>query len=76
MIQDLRRICGEPEDSKWLPQRPQEICGRIFHTCFMGTTNSSKDTRRRAKQLANAIRAYHVDMDMVSAAIDPLVLPR
>lgn len=64
VIADVRRICGEPDDSTWLPTTPQEVCNRLFHTCFMGTTNSSKDTRTRAKALAEAIGAYHVDMNM------------
>lgn len=66
VIKDVRRICGESESSRWLPTRPQEVCNRIFHTCFMGTTNSSKDTRSRAKALATDIGAYHVDLNMDS----------
>jgi len=66
VIKDARRVCGEPESSKWLPTKPEEVCNRTFHTCFMGTTNSSKDTRSRAKTLATDIGAYHVDLDMDS----------
>ena len=36
VIKDLRTVCGEPQDSTWEPSTPQEICERIFHTCFMG----------------------------------------
>ena len=36
----------------------------IFHTCFMGTENSSNETRGRAKELAELIGAYHVDLNM------------
>ena len=64
VIKDVRRICGEPEDSKWLPSSPQDVCSRLFHTCFMGTTNSSKETRARAKELAMHIGAYHVDLNI------------
>lgn len=64
VIKDARRITGEPEDSTWVPKTPQELAGRIFHTCFMGTENSSKETRQRAKELAEAIGAYHVDLNM------------
>lgn len=64
VIKDLRRIVGEPEGSRWLPANPKEISSRIFHTCFIGTTNSSKDTRKRAKDLAEAIGAYHMDINM------------
>jgi NAD+ synthase (glutamine-hydrolysing) len=66
VIKDLRRIAGEPEDSTWLPATPQEFCGRIFYTCYMGTTNSSSDTRNRAKQLAKDIGAVHTDLNMDS----------
>jgi hypothetical protein len=45
------------------------VCGthlrrRIFHTTFIGTENSSAETRGRAKELAQAIGSYHIDMNM------------
>ncbi|EDN08522.1 hypothetical protein HCAG_05021 [Histoplasma mississippiense (nom. inval.)] len=66
VIADMRRIVGVPEDSHWLPDTPQELCGKILHTCYMATTNSSKETRNRAKQLAKSIGSYHIDLDMDS----------
>ncbi|KAG1818663.1 uncharacterized protein BJ212DRAFT_1346740 [Suillus subaureus] len=51
VILDARRMVGEPEDS-------------IFHTCYMGTENSSAETRKRAKGLSEAIGSYHVDLNM------------
>ena len=45
---------------------PQALAGVIFHTTFMGTVNSSDDTRRRAKDLSAAIGAYHIDLNMDS----------
>lgn len=58
VIADARRITGEPEDSGYIPSDPKEFANRIFHTCYMGTENSSVETRRRAKQLAEAIGRY------------------
>lgn len=55
VIADARRICGLAEDSDYLPVDAREFCGRIFHTCYMGTENSSIETRKRAKDLAEAI---------------------
>ena len=55
MIADARRIGGEPEESEFVPTDARELCGRILHTCYMGTENSSADTRRRARELAEAI---------------------
>ncbi|KAF8159641.1 hypothetical protein B0H34DRAFT_704302 [Crassisporium funariophilum] len=66
VIADARRMTGEPEDSDYLPLDPREFANRIFHTCYMGTENSSAETRRRAKQLAEAIGSYHVDLNMDS----------
>ncbi|KAH9933494.1 glutamine-dependent NAD synthetase with GAT domain-containing protein [Fomitopsis serialis] len=64
VITDARRIAGEPEDSSYVPTDAREYCNRIFHTCYMGTENSSIDTRRRAKELSEAIGSYHTDLNM------------
>ena len=74
VIEDARRISGEPPDSTYVPLDAKEFCGRIFHTCYMGTQNSSADTRGRAKQLAQSIGCYHVDlnMDTVVSAVQTL----
>ncbi|KAF8507701.1 hypothetical protein JB92DRAFT_3083999 [Gautieria morchelliformis] len=66
VIEDARRMTGEPPDSSYIPSDPREFANRIFHTCYMGTENSSKETRRRAKLLAEAIGSYHVDLNMES----------
>ena len=55
VISDARRITGEPEGSEYIPIDPRELSNRIFHTCYMGTENSSPETRKRAKDLAEAI---------------------
>lgn len=74
VIKDLRRIVGVSEDSEWLPSDSKDISGRIFHTCFMGTVNSSKETRQRAKKLAEALGTYHLDIniDTVVTAVTSL----
>ncbi|CAG8525148.1 6045_t:CDS:10 [Paraglomus brasilianum] len=64
VIKDARRIVGESEDSDYVPCDPREFCKRLFHTCYMGTVNSSKETRDRAKRLADVIGSYHIDLDM------------
>ncbi len=64
VLKDCRARCQEPEGSSWEPESPQEICQRLFSTCFMGSTNSSKDTRRRAKELSAAIGARHTNLDI------------
>ena len=65
VLYDLRRICGEPKESIWKPTTAQEISNRLFHTCYMGTAaNSSAETRRRAKELAASIGAFHTDLNI------------
>ncbi|EIN09648.1 glutamine-dependent NAD(+) synthetase with GAT domain-containing protein [Punctularia strigosozonata HHB-11173 SS5] len=64
VIADARRMTGEPAESTYVPTDPREFCNRIFHTCYMGTENSSTETRGRAKELADAIGSYHVDLNM------------
>ncbi|KAF7370681.1 Glutamine-dependent NAD(+) synthetase [Mycena sanguinolenta] len=66
VIADARRISGESENSSYIPSDPREFTNRIFHTCYMGTENSSSETRLRAKQLSEAIGSYHVDLNMDS----------
>ncbi|KAG1816244.1 hypothetical protein EV424DRAFT_1473040 [Suillus variegatus] len=64
VILDARRMAGEPEDSVYTPLDPHEFCNKIFHTCYMGTENSSAETRKRAKDLSAAIGCYHTDLNM------------
>ncbi|KAF8329479.1 uncharacterized protein EI90DRAFT_3145957 [Cantharellus anzutake] len=64
VIEDARRIVGEKPNSSYVPIDPREFCGRIFHTCYMGTENSSAETRDRAKNLSGAIGSYHIDLNM------------
>jgi NAD+ synthase (glutamine-hydrolysing) len=72
VLQDLLTICRETKDSVWTPKSPQEICNRLFHTCSMGTAaNSSLETRRRAKELAASIGAYHTDLNGESLVPQP-----
>ncbi|KAI9867197.1 MAG: glutamine-dependent NAD(+) synthetase [Trichoglossum hirsutum] len=62
VIKDVQMICAEDD---WLPSTPQELCGKLFHTCYMGTEkNSSKDTRRRAKGLGEVLNSYHIDLNI------------
>lgn len=69
VIKDARKITRSSDD--WTPTDPREIANKIFHTCFMGTENSSKETQKRSSTLAERIGSYHVDlkMDKVVASV-------
>lgn len=74
VIEDARRLARVEEGSDYIPVDPTEFANRVFHTCYMGSVNSSKETRQRAKDLAKAIGSYHVDLniDTVTTAIHTL----
>ncbi|KAJ3039080.1 glutamine-dependent NAD(+) synthetase [Rhizophlyctis rosea] len=63
VITDARIVTGQ-KNTDYVPSDPREFCNRIFHTCYMGTENSSKETRQRAKDLADRIGSYHIDLNM------------
>ncbi|MBW0480032.1 hypothetical protein O181_019747 [Austropuccinia psidii MF-1] len=67
VITDAVKITGEKSD--YVPLDPRAFCNKIFHTCYMGTKNSSLGTRVRAKDLASAIGAYHTDLNMDAVVI-------
>ena len=69
VLSDVRRIAQH--DAPWVPASPQAIAERLFVTCYMGTTNSSNETRSRAHDLASAIGSYHYafDIDSVVGAV-------
>ncbi|KAL9034427.1 MAG: hypothetical protein Q9180_005415, partial [Flavoplaca navasiana] len=71
VLQDARKIAGEADDTDWIPANPQELMYRIFCTSYMGSKNSSSDTRTRARDLSHDMGSYHVniDIDSVTTAI-------
>ena len=52
VIDDVRRIVGDPS---YIPDDPRELCNRLFITCYMGSANSSAETRQRAKDLSDQV---------------------
>jgi NAD+ synthase (glutamine-hydrolysing) len=71
-ILDARRVAGEGKDSNYMPQDAAEFAHRLFHSCYMGTGNSSEETRARAAALQGEIGGYHLDINidaMISAVL-------
>ncbi|KAG6788184.1 hypothetical protein POTOM_004239 [Populus tomentosa] len=46
------------------PTDSKEFAKRIFYTVFMGSENSSEDTKKRAKELADEIGSWHLDVSI------------
>ncbi|CAK9440355.1 uncharacterized protein LODBEIA_P44550 [Lodderomyces beijingensis] len=60
-LKDLRMLTKDPN---FTPEKPQDVAKKLFSTCFMGTENSSRETRSRAKELSEKIGSYHIDLNM------------
>ncbi|KAH7161466.1 carbon-nitrogen hydrolase [Dactylonectria macrodidyma] len=64
VIEDIKRLAKYQGDGV-LPKTPQALCNQIFHTIYMGMKKqSSHETRQRAKELAEAIGSYHINLDI------------
>lgn len=61
VLKDLQSLTNEPT---FVPKSPQDVASKLFYSSFMGTENSSKETRTRAIELSSKIGSYHVDMNM------------
>ncbi|KAF5654880.1 NAD+ synthase (glutamine-hydrolyzing) [Fusarium heterosporum] len=62
VIADVKRIAVFSDK---LPETPEDFCNQIFHTVYMGMEKqSSKETRQRAKDLAERIGSHHIDMNI------------
>jgi NAD+ synthase (glutamine-hydrolysing) len=55
VLRDVRRITRMPD---YTPSSAQDLAGKLFFTCYMGTTNSSKETRERAEKLAKQVNTH------------------
>lgn len=56
VLQDTRMLTGE---EAYTPTDAKDLANKLLYTCYMGTQNSSAETRHRAKALASEIGAYH-----------------
>ncbi|KAL9022724.1 MAG: hypothetical protein Q9185_000154 [Variospora sp. 1 TL-2023] len=72
VLQDLQAVTRKPDT--WRPKDANEVTGEILHTCFMGSTNSGKETRQRAQLLSKTIGSYHlnIEIDTIVTAITSL----
>lgn len=69
VLYDIRKILA---DTDYTPDNAAALCNRLLVTCFMGSVNSSKETRRRASQLASQIGSYHIEIS-IDLAVNALL---
>lgn len=60
----MRKIVG---DSEYTPVDAKQLCNHILVTCYMGTENSSAETKARAAELASQLGSYHQGVVIDSA---------
>ena len=63
VLQDTKRWLSDSETPDVFAD-PRVLANRLLYTCYIGTENSSRATRKRAKHLAEQIGAYHLDINM------------
>nr|XP_033338740.1 glutamine-dependent NAD(+) synthetase isoform X2 [Megalopta genalis] len=68
VLSEIRKIVG---DCEYVPTDPKQLCNTILVTCYMGTENSSAETKARAAELASQIGSYHhsIAIDVAVTAI-------
>ncbi|XP_063240661.1 glutamine-dependent NAD(+) synthetase isoform X2 [Bacillus rossius redtenbacheri] len=61
VLADVRKIVC---DGEYVPSDPRDLCNRLFITCYMGSENSSAETRARAAALAQKVKSYHMNISI------------
>ena len=69
VLTDLRKIVN---DSTYTPTSPNDLCSKLFVTCYMGTCNSSEDTKKRARDLASQIGSNHLSI-VIDIAVEAVL---
>ncbi|XP_077868215.1 glutamine-dependent NAD(+) synthetase-like, partial [Saccoglossus kowalevskii] len=64
VLSDVHRVVS---DKTYTPRDPKDLACKMFTTCYMGTVNSSEETKENAKRLAADIGSYHLDIKIDSA---------
>ncbi|XP_076278077.1 NAD synthetase [Lasioglossum baleicum] len=69
VLSDIRKIVG---DGEYVPTDPKQLCNTILVTCYMGTENSSAETKARSAELASQIGSYHQSI-VIDAAVSAIL---
>lgn len=64
VLHDIRKILADPD---FTPSHATTLCNRILVTCYMGSENSSKETRQRANKLSTQLGSYHLELNIDTA---------
>ncbi|OWA53461.1 Glutamine-dependent NAD(+) synthetase [Hypsibius exemplaris] len=70
VLTDVRKIVA---DAAYTPTDPRELCSRILHTAYLGTVNSSEETKKRAEVIADSAGASHRSV-LIDGAIEAILV--
>jgi len=62
LTKDVSKVVGEGV----VVRNAEELCNLVLHTTYMGTSNSSQQTLRRAGTLASNMGSYHLNANIDS----------
>lgn len=71
VLKDVRQILV---DAEYTPTDAKDLCNRLLVTCYMGSENSSKETRQRANALSDQIGSYHLTIAIDAAVTAVLTI--
>ncbi|XP_055682912.1 glutamine-dependent NAD(+) synthetase [Lutzomyia longipalpis] len=69
VLHDVRKILG---DADYTPDNAHALCNRLLVTCYMGSENSSEETKQRAALLADQLGCYHLEIN-IDGAVSALI---
>lgn len=59
-------------DPNYFPTSPNDLCSKLFVTCYMATENNSAETKQRAAELASQIGSTHFSI-MIDVAVQAIL---
>ena len=68
-MSDLRKIVN---DVNYYPSSANDLCSKLFVTCYMATANNSEETKQRAHSLASQIGSTHFSI-LIDLAVDAII---
>jgi NAD+ synthase (glutamine-hydrolysing) len=71
-LRDARRVTGRAADDPWVPVDAHALVHEVLHTAYLGTENSSEETRARAAELARQLGAFHLGV-VIDRAVQAVV---
>lgn len=60
VLDAAEQVIGCKQNDATFPTSPEEFTNRVLYTCYLGSDQSSNNTRQLAEEVARAIGSYHI----------------